>query len=361
MENKNDPQQSEELTLEKLTLTHDGYFIEAFGAKRFAIAFLKKVLPRITIDCLELKRLTVDDRNLTDDLFKKAIADVVYRVPIKNTKKYANFFVIVEHKSYQDELTIFQLWCYLFLVCRREFQAAQDRGEVKVGYRLPPIIVIILHHGKSEFKGATELSNMFVSIPGLDGYYPGLQAVLFDLNTIEDDDSILNDPEVPELKVVLMVMKLVFRKDVAVKLKNILLELKPYSDDPVTRRIIRTTWVYLMNNARYMKRNYKAMMEVFENVTKEKAMPTMVEIWKAEGLALGKAEGIALGKTEGKTEGKAEGVARAILRVLTRNFGIVPESIVERVRVVKDIDKLDELFDIACDCVSLEEFEKSVR
>ena len=349
MEADHVPQQSEELTLEKLTLTHDGYFTEMFGVKRIAVAFLKKTLPSITIDYLDLENLAVDDRNLTDDLFKKAIADVVYRVPIKNTKKHANFFVIVEHKSYQDELTIFQLWCYLFLICRREFQAAQERCEVKAGYRLPPIIVIILHHGNSKFKGTTELSKLFALLPGLEGYYPGLQAILFDLNTISDEDPILSDSEVPEFKVVLMVMKLVFRSDVTVKLRDILLELKPYSDDPAARRVIRTTWVYLMNNAKHIRRNFKAMMEVFESVVKEKVMPTMVEIWKAEGAA------------EGKAEGKVEGVVRAILRTLTRNFGTVPESISARVQAVTNIDKLDELLDMAYDCADLDEFERAVR
>ena len=77
-------------------------------------------------------------------------------------------------------------------------------------------------------------------------------------------------------------------------------------------------------------------------------MPTMVEIWKAEGAA------------EGKAEGKVEGVVRAILRTLTRNFGTVPESISARVQAVTNIDKLDELLDMAYDCADLDEFEKAV-
>jgi hypothetical protein len=76
---------------ENLTLTHDGYFGETFQAKRIAQAFLKKVLPPKTVTCLNLAGLIVESRHLGDDMFKEAIADIVYRVPIKGTKEHVNF------------------------------------------------------------------------------------------------------------------------------------------------------------------------------------------------------------------------------------------------------------------------------
>jgi predicted transposase YdaD len=92
---------------EDLKLTHDGYFQETFQTKRLAKAFLRKVLPKETLKCLHLEKLTTEKRDNTDELFKGAIADIVYRVPIKGTKEYVNFFVVMEHKSRQDHLTIF--------------------------------------------------------------------------------------------------------------------------------------------------------------------------------------------------------------------------------------------------------------
>lgn len=264
-----------------LTIDHDGYFWEAFRAERLAKAFLKKVLPKETLARLDLNRLTVERRHLTDELFKKTIADTVYKVPIKGTKRHVDFFVIVEHKSFQDFLTIFQLWGYVYRICRQEFQAATDREEVKAGYRLPPVVAIIVHHGKSKFQGKTELAELFVQLPGLEDHLPKLQAILFDLNLIDDDGPVLNDPETPELRVVLMVMKLVFRRDAALKFKDVLEALKPISDDPAMRRLIRTTWVYLANNAKHLKNNINDLLGTFQDVLGEKIMSTMVEIWKA--------------------------------------------------------------------------------
>ena len=331
---------------EDLRLTHDGYFREAFEIKRLGQVFLKKLLPREALVRLDLNGLTVEPRHQTDDRFKETIADVVYRVPVKRTKKHINFFVVMEHKSYQDFLTVFQLWCYVYLICRREFLAARERGEVRAGYRLPPVAAIIVHHGPSKFKGKTQLAELFLPLPGLEQYLPGLQAILFDLNSIADDDPIMNDPEVPELKVVLMVLKTVFRRDVALKVKDVLEALKPHSDDPTTRRLIRATLVYLANNAKHLRRSFETFLGTIKETTGEKNMPTMVEIWLAEGEAKGEARGEARG---------------AVLAFLRAKFNRVPAEVESEIRSMTDLTALQSLATHAETCQSLEEFEKSLR
>ena len=338
-------EKSTSITSEDLKLTHDGYFREAFQAKRFAQAFLKKKLPKETLDRLNLKRLTVEKRDLTDDWFKDTIADVAYRVPIKGTKEYVNFFVVVEHKSRQDFLTIFQLWGYVYQICRREFLAAQKRGEVNAGYRLPPVIAMILYHGKSKFQGQTELSELFAPLPGLEDYLPKLQAILVDLSAIGDNDPLMNDPEVPEFRVVLMTLKVIFRKDVAMKIREVLEELKPYSDDPAMRRIIRATWVYLMNNAKHLRRSYSTLQGTFQKITGEKVMPTMVEIWKAEA----------------KAEGKAEGKAETVLKFLRARFKKIPKSVENTICKMKDPIALDSWAEHAAVCQSIDEFAEALK
>ena len=336
-----------------LTLTHDGYFREGFQIKRLAKAFLKKALPKRTIRRLDLDGLTVEERHLTDELFKDKVADVIYRVPIKGTKEYVNFFVIVEHKSRQDWLTIFQLWCYVYLICRRAFQATDDRKKVKENYRLPPVIAIIVYHGIGNFRGKTELADLFLQLPGLDEYLPRMKAILFDLNEIADDDPILNDPESPELRVVLMAMKVIFRRDVATKVSDVIRELKLLSDDPIIQRLLRTTFVYLVNNAKHLKRNADALIGTFREVVGEKTMSTLAETWKAEG----KAEGVAIGEARGKAEGKAE----TVLTVLRARFRRVPKRVEDTIRQMTDPIAIDSWAEHAATCQSLEEFEKALR
>jgi len=214
-------------------------------------------------------------------MFRDAVADVVYRVPIKETNEHVNFFVVVEQKSDQDALTIFQLGGYVYRICRRDFLAAVDRGESRAEYRLPPVVAIILHHGDSKFQGKTELS---------------------------------------ELRVVLMVLKTVLRQDVAVKIKDVLQELKSYSHDPATRRLIRTTWIYLANNAEHLKRSFDSMLDTFQELSREEVMPTMVEIWLAEG----KAEGEAIGERGEQCWHSSARGSKGFLKRWKKPFGQCP-------------------------------------
>ena len=324
-----------------LKLSHGGYFQETFRLKRLAQAFLGKVLPKKTLPHLDMENLTVESRHLADDLFRETIADVIYRVPIKGTEECVNFFIIIEHKSYQDYRTIFQLWGYVFRICFREFYATDESERAKANHRLPPVVAIIVHHGESKFRGKTELSEYFQSLPGLEDHLPRLQAILFDLSDIADDDPILNDPDVPELKVVLMVLKTVFRQDVALTIQEVLQELKPYSDDPEMRRLIRATWIYLTGNAEYLNRHMESLLGTFEEVVGEKIMPTMVEIWKAEGEVKGKAE--------------------ALVAVLRAKFHKVPEELEGTIRQMSDPIALESWIIQAATCQSLDEFIQAFR
>jgi hypothetical protein len=324
-----------------LKLTHDGYFRETFQTQRIAKAALKKVLPKTTIPHLDLDGLTIVERQRADVAFKELSADVIYKVPVRETKEYVNFFVVMEHKSFQDYLTIIQLWGYVYRICYQEFVAAKKRGENMTTYRLPPIVAIIVFHGKSAFKGATELAEMFLPLPGLEPHLPRLQAVLFDLSTIDDDDPILNDPEVPELRVVLMVLKTVFRKDVVMKVSDVLRALKPYSDDPATRRIILATWVYLANNAKHLKQDFETFLGTVQEVIGEKVMPTMVEIWRAEGVAKGKAE--------------------MVLTAVQKKFKDVPQEIEDAVLAMSDPIALKSLLEHAIDSDTLDEFSTALQ
>ena len=122
-------------------------------------------------------------------------------------------------------------------------------------------------------------------------YLPKLKAVLYDLNTIPDD-KVPNDPEVPELKLVLVAMKTVFRKDVSTKIKTILEDLKPIPDDPLLRRFIRIVWLYLVGSAKHMDRDYMVLYDPIKNIIKEDGtMPTMLEDGKPKGKQREKSKG----------------------------------------------------------------------
>ena len=193
-------------------------------------------------------------------------------MPIKGTDNHIDFFIILEHKSYNDFWTIFQLWGYVLHVIRQEFKTADDAKQVNADYRLPPVVAIILHHGESRFSGKTELSDLFLQLPGIEKYLPKLQAILVDLNTIADDN-IPDDPDAPELKLVLMALKLIFRKDASTKIMAILEELE--SADSMLQDTVRMVWYYFVASAKHMEHDYNVLYDTIKNIVEVETMPTM--------------------------------------------------------------------------------------
>ena len=66
-------------------------------------------------------------------------------------------------------------------------------------------------------------------------------------------------------------------------------------------------------------------------------------------------------RQESRQEGRQEGEQSAILRLLEKRFGGIPEQLVDRVRNVHEEARLQQLFDLAADCTELTVFEAAVR
>ena len=95
------------------------------------------------------------------------------------------------------------------------------------------------------------------------------------------------------------------------------------------------------NNAKHLRRNFESFLGTVQEVAGEKIMPTMVEIWKAEG----------------KTEGKAE----AVLSFLRAKFHQIPKRMETTIRQITDPVALDSWITRAATCQSLEEFSTALK
>jgi hypothetical protein len=220
----------------------------------------------------------------------------------------------------------------------KEYRKAEHEGRLNADYRLPPVFAIIVHHDESRFTGATELSELFQSLPGIEPYLPKFQALLFDLNTVPDDE-IADDPDAPELRLVLMALKTVFRKDVSTKIKTILEELGP-TTDPLLRRFIRLVWLYLVSRAKHMERNYETLFNTIKTIVEVESMPTMLEKWTTEAVA------------KERVVAKAE----TVLTLLRTKFKRVPKEIEKAVRQMSDPVALDSRAAHIVNCKSLNDF-----
>ena len=343
-------------------LTHDTFFEVTFGMPSLGIAFLKAKLPQKLRKHLDFDKLTVVKPKFRDKLFRETRPDIVYKVPICGTDEHISFYVIIEHKSLDDHAAVFQLWGYVCQLCRQDVEnrladpKTKQRKAWPKNFRLSPVIPIIIHHGNKPFTGETQLANLFFMIPGAKEYLPHFQAILVDLSQIEEG-KLPRDPNAPELHVVLLIMKVIFSKDKTTLKKNfnnILKDLKPYSQNPKYRDLIRKLWHYVVYNAEQLTdRDYEALETEIQETVGENNMPTLVQKWLAEGMEKG--------MEKGKAEGKVEERVVAIFDLLEDSFGEIPQGTKAAVVKITDLAKLRRLTILAGKCKSLAEFNKALK
>lgn len=114
--------------LPSIFITHDMFFRFLFLQFPFAKAFLQKMLPEKFINKLDFTKLVIEPPEFLDSKFRKHCADAIYQIPYKtstrkNTKeRMARIYIILEHKSYEDPLTIFQLARYIVNLMERSLK-----------------------------------------------------------------------------------------------------------------------------------------------------------------------------------------------------------------------------------------------
>jgi predicted transposase YdaD len=87
--------------------------------------------------------------------------------------------------------------------------------------------------------------------------------------------------------------------------------------------------------------------------------PWYQEIY-GKGIEQGIEQGIVQGRQEGLQEGLQEGQCRMLRRLLERNFGNVPTSIMEKLRTL-DASRLEDIMELALSSESLEAFEHQLE
>jgi len=230
-------------------LTHDKLFREVFQWIELARAFLRSVLPVPIQSRLDLDGLTIEPKDFLSVLFKETRADMLYRVPIVGRDESLCVYVLLEHKSYNDFFTIFQADQYAGQINQDELRRAVDEKRLTVDFRLSPVLVIIFHHGESAFTGPIDVAGVFEGHEFLADYLPHRRAILFDLSTLPESE-IPDDPDTPELYAVLRIMQVIFSTDIGTKSREVLERLKPYSEIPKYRRLIRFLWYYIVSSAK---------------------------------------------------------------------------------------------------------------
>uniref|UniRef100_UPI004056C01F Rpn family recombination-promoting nuclease/putative transposase n=1 Tax=Candidatus Electrothrix sp. TaxID=2170559 RepID=UPI004056C01F len=213
-------------------------------------------------------------------------------------------YLLIEHKSYPDRMTLFQLLRYMVRIWE-QYCAGNPKSKT-----LPLLYPMILYHGGRAWPYPLNFHSLFsIQDQVLLQHLPEFSPVLHDVAR-SDDQEISGETAARTL---LLLLKYIFRPDLVERLPDLLVQAKTLLTDENGREIMFTLLYYLTEGT---------------DKVDEKTLRTALD----QAVPGGDTMKSFLKKyfDQGRQEGRLEGEIRLLLRQLRRRFGELPGWAEER-------------------------------
>jgi len=123
---------------------------------------------------LNLETLELSKDSFVDEALQEHYSDLLYRLACKDGHP-AYVYVLLEHKSYSDRWTGFQLLRYMVRIWEQEHK----QGSLE---DLPPIISLVLYHGEFACSAAEDFRALVAAPDALRLFVPDFRYRVCDLS-----------------------------------------------------------------------------------------------------------------------------------------------------------------------------------
>jgi RNase P/RNase MRP subunit POP5 len=255
--------------------------------------------------------------------------------------------MLFEHKSFSDPLISLHLLRYMV----RIWEHALKQGEARP---LPPIIPVVIYHGRVQWRVGLEFCNLF-NLPGeLEGLVPNFQYLLCDLSRYNDEEI----KGAVTLRAGLLLLKHIFSEDLGERLPGILKLLSSLLEKRSGLEYLETILRYVASGSDKIREEdiESAVREVLRKNGGD-IMPTVAEKWIEQGMQQGMQQGV----EQGMQRGFMQALRGALIEVLEDRFETVPRTLMKSLGEINDPDLLKSLHKKALRASSSEEFKNAVK
>ena len=201
-------------------------------------SFFTEYLPADITARLDLRTLKYVRDKFVDTAMEKYFSDYLYKVKFKDYKD-GFIFLLLEHKSWAYRFTGFQVLKYIVQIWD---QYLADNEKAKY---LPPVIPMVLYHGKGKWNLDTHFSVLFKNPETISEYIPEFRYLLLDISHSPDEE--IKGRAV--LKILLMSLKYIFKPQLKNKLREIFELFKKIKNKQSALDYLETLINYLMSSA----------------------------------------------------------------------------------------------------------------
>ena len=291
---------------------HDRYFRETFSELAVARDFLRYYLPADVAALFDPDRMTLADGSFVDAALQDHVSDMLYHVGLRSADSAdaddAYVYVLVEHKSYADRLTPFQVLRYVVRIWERLLQAEG---------RLLPVFPVVLYHGESAWRAPGNVIDLVEAPASLQPYLPSLRYHLCDLSAY-DLDAMAGGIHT---RLSLRLLRSIFAPDLGAQLPEILRLVNELTEPKTALQWLETALRYVAAAGRHISRDdiTRAVDDVLSDEGSD-IMPTVAEQWIEEG----KEQGLEQGLEQGRLQ-----LLQAVVGLLGMRFGTLPPELHE--------------------------------
>lgn len=249
--------------------------------------------------------------------------------------------MLLEHKSYPDPLTAFQLLRYLVRIGERDVR--QSAG-------LRPIVPVVMYHGRERWRVATNLAGLFTGDEALRPYWPTLAYELQDLSRLSDKEV----QGAAQLQIGLLVLKYIFDPALRGRLADILNLFHDLAETETALEYLGTVLYYISRASTHLAPD--EMVTVVQRTLADKgseAMQTVADYWIEQGIEKGIEQGI--------KKGRVQTLHEDILDLLNIRFGPAAPEVTGMVTAVTDVDALRQLLREAATAATMAAFTQTLN
>lgn len=291
---------------------HDSVVRQVLGRPEVAVGYFRHNLPAELVEKLDFSTLDRMQDSFIDPELHPSASDLLFTVDYvagdgeEEKREKILLYLLIEHKSYPDRMTLFQLLRYMVRIWER--YCAENRKDAA----LPPVYPLILYHGRKPWPYPVNFHSLFsIDDAVLLRHVPEFSPVLHDVARLEDDE-ITGEAAAGTL---LLLLKYIFRPDLAERLPALLVRARTLLEDENGREIMFTLLYYLTGGTgKVDEKTLEHALE--ENAHGGEIMKSFLKKYFDEGLR----------------KGRQEGEVLFFLRLLRRRFGELPGWAEEKLR-----------------------------
>jgi len=301
-----------------------------FSSREIARSFLVNYLPPEISPLINPDSVQLSKDSYIDSRLRSQFSDLLYHVALTDGKD-AHVYVLFEHKSQPDDMIGWYLLSCMVRIWRQDMKMGKDR-------KLRAIIPFVVYHGTKEWTAGFNFQDLFDVPDVFKRFIPGFEYCFCNFQPNGTDPVLGNT----QLRVALLLLKTIFRPDVADQLPVIFQLIRDVPRDNFFLEFLESILTYISSATEQVDESY--LGHLIEDValnTGGEFMPTLYDKWVEKG--------------------SQNATRDSVVEILEIRFGNRPPQILTWLNQLTDVPTLKQLHRQAATAQSLNEFEMFLK